>query len=111
MPRALSVGWALGANERLQVGHLAPVALRLGALFLAAALAMSAALGFRVQPPRPDLGSMVAQGTELIVDHPWIFIFPGIVLILITSTWLVVAALFSRSGPEYKPVGWVHTMS
>ena len=30
LPRALRVGWALGAGESLQVAQLAPVALRLG---------------------------------------------------------------------------------
>ena len=45
VPRALRVGWAMGAGEGLQIAQLAPVALRLGALFLATTLAMSTTLG------------------------------------------------------------------
>ena len=115
VPRALRVGWALGAGERLQAVHVASAALRLGALFLAAALAMSTALGFLglgLQPPRADLGSMLAVGgAQMMAAAPWLVIFPGLVLSLVTATWLAVATLFSRSGHEYRPVGWVHTMS
>ena len=114
LSRALRVGWALGAGESLQVAQLAPVALRLGALFLAATLAMSAALvffGLGVPPPQPDLGGMVADGRALIVFHPWVFFVPGLVLSLIIATWLVVATWFARSGQEYRPVGWAQTMS
>ena len=116
IPRALRVGWALGAGEGLHVAQLAPVALRLGALFLATALAVSSAFGFLglgVQPPRLDLGLMVFSSASLSVlrDTPWMPIAPGLVLSLIGATWLIVAALFARSGQEYRPVGWAHTMS
>ena len=90
--------------------------LRLGALFLAAALAVSSALGFLglgVQPPRPDLALMVFSSGNISVlrTTPWMAIFPGLVLTLNTATWLVVAALLARSGQEYRPVGWAHTIS
>ena len=114
VPRALRVGWALGAGERLQAIHVAYAALRLGALFLAAALAMSAALGFLglgVPPPNAELGLMLAGGGQFITAAPWIVIFPGLVISLIAAAWLAVATLVSRSGPEYRAVGWVHTMS
>ena len=114
VPRALRVGWALGVGERLQVIHVAHTALRLGALFLAATLAMSTALGFLglgVPPPRVDLGAMLAEGRQYLSVASWIAIIPGIVLSLITATWLVVAALFSRSGPVYRAVRWIHIMS
>ena len=114
IPRALRAGWEAGAGESLQVAQLVPMALRLGALFLAATLAMSAALGFfglGVPLPQPDLGGMVADGRVLIIDSPWIFFVPGVVLSLVGGTWLVVATLFARSGQEYRPVGWAQTMS
>ena len=114
VPRALRVGWSLGAGERLQVASLIPAVLRLGALFLAAAVAMSAALGFLglgIQPPRADLGLMLSQSRQFMEIAPWTVIFPGIVISLVGATWLVVATLFSRSGQEYRPVGWVHAMS
>ena len=73
IPRALRTGWALGAGERLQVIPLISVFLRLGALFLAVALAMSAALGFLglgIQPPRPDLGLMLQPSIQYIDVAP-----------------------------------------
>jgi len=114
IPRALRVGWELGAGERLQVMDLASVALRLGALFLAASLAMSTALGFfgvGVALPRADLGGMLAESREVIQVIPWAIVFPGLGLTLIGSVWLAVATLFSRKGPENRPVGWAHPMS
>ncbi|PKB80012.1 MAG: hypothetical protein BZY88_10510 [SAR202 cluster bacterium Io17-Chloro-G9] len=114
VPRALRVGWALGAGERLQSVNMIAVALRLGALFLAASVAISAALGFvgfGLPPDRVDLGQMLGRGGELIAAAPWVVIFPGLFLSLIAATWLVVAALFSRKGPDYEPVGWTHIMS
>ena len=114
LPRALRAGWALGEGEGLHVNQLAPLALRLGALFLVAALAMSAGLGFMglgLPQGQPDLGGMIAQGRALLIDAPLISIVPGLVLSLVTGTWLVVATLYARSGQEYIPVGWTQTMS
>ena len=114
VPRALRVGWAMGAGANLQVFHLAVLALRLGALFLAAALALSSAisfLGLGVQPPDVELGLILAGGRQYMVTTPWIFMFPGLVITLIAATWLMVATLFSHSGAQYRPVGWAHTMS
>ena len=53
--------------------RLAPVALRLEALFLAASLAMITALSFLglgVSLPQPDLGMMVAEGRVLSIVAP-----------------------------------------
>ena len=115
VPRAMRVGWEMGAGERLQAIQVAYSVLRLGVLFLAAALAISTALGFLglgVPPPQADLGwSVGGTGRDYFVIAPWLAIFPGLVLSLIAATWLGVATLLSRSGPEYRAVGWVHTMS
>ena len=115
VPRALRVGWTLGAGETLQLPQLAPMALRLGALFLAAALVMSSALGLLglgIPLSAADLGGMLSIGSGSIAAvAPWVVIFPGLVLTLVAAIWLVVATLFSRSGPEYRPVGWAHIMS
>ena len=114
VPRALRVGWALGAGERLQIAYLVPVALRIGTLFLAVALAISTALGFvgvGIQHPTTDLGLMLSQSRQNIEVASWAVIIPGLFLSLIGATWLVMATLFSRSGEEYRPVGWVHALS
>ena len=114
VPRALRIGWALGAGERVQAIYLTTVILRLGALFLAAALAMSAALGFvgiGLQPPQADLGRMLGEAAGSLGRTPWLSIFPGLYLSIVTATWLALATLISRLGPEYRGVGWVHAMS
>ena len=37
-------------------------------------------LGLGVQPPTPDLGSMVAKGAEYLPDIWWIAVFPGLAI-------------------------------
>lgn len=117
VPRALRMGWTLGAGENLQVAHLTPLALRLGVLFIAAAVVMSAALGFigvAFSQPQPELGLMLRMlsGSQRIIEQaPWVVIFPGLFLSLVVVIWLVVAALLARSGTQYRAVGWASTMS
>jgi peptide/nickel transport system permease protein len=40
-------------------------------------------LGFGVQPPEVSLGTLIADGTNSATTFPWIFLFPGAVLVLI----------------------------
>ncbi|MEO8882497.1 MAG: ABC transporter permease [Devosia sp.] len=75
-------------GPRLLFGHVLPlvlpgaiirVALDLGGIILAAA-----ALGFiglGVQPPTPEWGTMVADGTKVIFDQWWIAAVPGIAIL------------------------------
>ena len=114
VPRALRVGWALGANERLQRDHLALVALQAGTLLLAAALTAVVALGFLglvSGPPEADLGLMLRDYRLLVCVAPWTIISPGALVALVTAAWLVVATLFSQSDSEYRPAGCVHALS
>ncbi len=39
-------------------------------------------LGLGVQPPTPDLGSMVAQGASYMPDSWWLTVFPGLAILL-----------------------------
>ncbi len=39
-------------------------------------------LGLGVQPPTPDLGSMVAQGASYMPDSWWLTIFPGLAILV-----------------------------
>lgn len=39
-------------------------------------------LGLGVQPPTPDLGSMVAEGTSYMPDSWWLVVFPGLAILL-----------------------------
>lgn len=40
-------------------------------------------LGLGVQPPTPDLGSMVADGGDYLPDYWWLAVFPGIAILLV----------------------------
>ena len=114
VPRALRVGWALGANERLRRDHLAVVALQAGTLLMAAALTTVVALGFLIlvsQFPTPDLGLMLREYRSLILEAPWAIISTGVFVTLVTAAWLVMATLFSQSGSEHRPAGCVHALS
>ena len=39
-------------------------------------------LGLGVQPPTPDLGSMVADGAKYLPDSWWLTVFPGIAILI-----------------------------
>ena len=39
-------------------------------------------LGLGVQPPTPDLGSMVAEGARYLPDSWWLTVFPGIAILV-----------------------------
>ena len=41
-------------------------------------------LGFGVKPPSASLGSLVASSTEHLTTAPWLCLFPGLVLVLVT---------------------------
>ena len=40
-------------------------------------------LGLGVQPPTPDLGSMVAEGARYLPDSWWMTVFPGLAILLV----------------------------
>lgn len=39
-------------------------------------------LGLGLQPPLPDLGTMLSEGTQLVTIDPWLAIFPGFAIML-----------------------------
>jgi len=54
-------------------------------------------LGLGVQPPDPDLGTMVADGAKYMPDLWWISVFPGLAI-------LVVVLGFSLLGDGLRDV-------
>ena len=40
-------------------------------------------LGLGIQPPTPDLGSMVAEGARYLPDSWWLTVFPGLAILVI----------------------------
>ena len=58
-------------------------------------------LGLGVQPPTPDLGSMVADGAKYLPDSWWLTIFPGLaILIAVFGFNLIGDALRDILGAE-----------
>jgi len=40
-------------------------------------------VGLGVQPPKPGLGSMIADGTQYLPDSWWMVVFPGIAVMIV----------------------------
>ena len=40
-------------------------------------------LGLGVQPPTPDLASMVADGSQYLPDQWWLSVFPGVAILVV----------------------------
>lgn len=58
-------------------------------------------LGLGVQPPTPDLGSMVAEGAKYLPDSWWLTVFPGLaILVAVFGFNLVGDALREVLGAE-----------
>jgi peptide/nickel transport system permease protein len=58
-------------------------------------------LGLGVQPPTPDLGSMVAEGAKYLPESWWLTIFPGLaILVIVFGFNLVGDALRDLLGGE-----------
>lgn len=81
---------ARGASHfRVLVGHvipnaLGPVAVQASVLS-AFAMQLEAGLSFLglgVQPPTPSLGSMLADGRDVLNQAPWVEIFPGLTIMV-----------------------------
>ena len=82
---------AMGASDRwIIVRHLLPNAV--GSIIVSATLTMASAilletalsfLGFGVQTPDTSLGKLVADGQTAATTRPWLFYFPGLVIVVI----------------------------
>jgi peptide/nickel transport system permease protein len=59
--------------------------------FIAFVLAGSALgyLGLGVQPPTPEWGVMIAGGKDFLAQAPWITIFPGLAILLVSTTFIL----------------------
>ena len=114
LPRALRVGWSVGAKRDFGVIPTSLMVVQLGALFLAAATAMSITLGFMgvgIQPPTSEFGGDLSASRSYIASSAWLMITLGIVVSLITAIWLAMATWAARSGQRYRAVGWSEVMS
>ncbi len=85
---------ALGASDRrIMFRHLLPNVV--GPIIVNATIAVAVAIlvesalsyiGLGVQPPDTSLGLLIATGQQAAQTRPWLFYFPGLVIILIALT-------------------------
>jgi peptide/nickel transport system permease protein len=77
------------ANFRIMVRHILPVAI--GPIIVEATLEVGWAimqeaglsfLGFGIQPPTPSWGNLLSNAQEHMLKHPWLAIFPGLMIFL-----------------------------
>lgn len=81
---------ARGAGHlRVLVSHVAPNALGpvvvQASVLSAFALQLEAGLSFLglgTQPPTPSLGGMLADGRDVLIQAPWVEIFPGLAIVI-----------------------------
>jgi len=60
-------------------------------------------LGLGVQPPNASLGSILAEGTVSMTQSPWLIIFPGLFIAVVTlSLFTLSDALRGALG---RPIG------
>ncbi len=60
-------------------------------------------LGLGVQPPTPEWGVMIAGGRNFIYEAPWITIFPGIAIVLVSVAFLMIGdGLAELLRPEVR---------
>jgi peptide/nickel transport system permease protein len=85
-------------GARLLLGHIVPacwptvqvrVALDLASIVLAAA--GLGFLGLGIQPPQPEWGAMVAQGSKVIFDQWWVSAIPGAAILLLSIAFNLLA--------------------
>ena len=81
---------ARGASHlRVMAAHVAPNAIGpvvvQASVLSAFALQLEAGLSFLglgTQPPTPSLGGMLAEGREVLIQAPWVEIFPGLAIVV-----------------------------
>jgi peptide/nickel transport system permease protein len=76
-------------NLRIMSRHILPMAI--GPIIVEATLEMGWAimeeaglsfLGFGIQPPTPSWGNLLSNALEHMLKHPWLAIFPGLMIFL-----------------------------
>jgi ABC-type dipeptide/oligopeptide/nickel transport system permease subunit len=85
---------ALGASDaRIMFRHLLPNAT--GSIIVNATITVAVAilletslsyLGLGIQPPDTSLGLQVAAGQQAATTRPWLFYFPGLIIVIIALT-------------------------
>lgn len=54
-------------------------------------------LGFGIQAPTPDWGSMLAEGQQVVLFAPWMVVFPSVAIIVLVLAWNIFGAQLRRA--------------
>lgn len=89
---------ARGASHlRVLTGHVAPNALGpvvvQASVLSAFAMQLEAGLSFLglgTQPPTPSLGGMLADGRDVLIQAPWVEVFPGLAIVIAVLAFTLV---------------------
>ena len=96
---------ARGASHlRVLVSHVAPNALGpvvvQASVLSAFALQLEAGLSFLglgTQPPTPSLGGMLADGRDVLIQAPWVEVFPGLAIVIAVLAFTLLGEGLRRS--------------
>jgi len=104
---------ARGAGHlRVIVTHIAPNALGpvivqasvLGAFALQLEAGLSF-LGLGTQPPTPSLGGMLADGRDVLIQAPWVEIFPGLAIVVAVLAFTLLGEGLRRAFDPLEVAG------
>lgn len=97
------------SHLRIMIGHVAPNSLGpvivQASVLSAFALQLEAGLSFLglgTQPPIPSLGGMLADGRDVLIQAPWVEIFPGVAIVLAVLAFTFLGEGFRRA---FDPIG------
>ena len=107
MLAARGLGYSTG---RIVFRHAMPNLLRSNIVFSAADLVLNllllaslSYLGLGVQAPTPELGSMVAEGQNVLLQAWWVATLPGLVIVVLGASFSMIGdGLADRLGRQYR---------
>ena len=61
-------------------------------------------LGFGIQPPTPSWGNLLSNAQEHLINHPWLAIFPGLMIFLTVISINYIGDALRDAVDPYKVV-------
>lgn len=90
--------------------HMAPLLLNIAALNGAAVIVVGAGLsylGAGIQPPFPELGTMLAEGSGSMVFAPHTLLVPLLFTVVAVLAFILIGEGLGRRGTEKERVSWL----
>jgi peptide/nickel transport system permease protein len=98
------------STKRILFRHAMPNLIRPNLVFSAADLVLNLVLlaglsylGLGIQPPRPELGALVAQGQDVLLQAWWVTALPGLVIVVLGAGFSMIGdGLGERLGSNFN---------